>query len=347
MSRKSKKSKSSSGGSGSKSAAKPSRVSRWWSSLSEDRRAGIKRNLGWGVAVMLFAVAGVFGLKALERRVLNGRTVPAPGEVRVALTARPDWMPARVADSVREWLTPGDARYYDEKLTARVYALGEVNPWIRRMVRVRKRRGDDPRVGVVDVTAEFRRPVARVLYDGQAYFVDAEGVRVPSTQTPRWAVMARRRSGAPPEQVCFVDVDDVPYALDPHPIHYVTIDGVAESPPPVGHAWSGGDVRAGLQLVKMVVERPYANQITVVDVRNHDGRISTTEPHLRMYAQVGRGPRTDIRFGRFPADSGDYVVSPQRKMSYLDVYAAEHDGRLAGLNDYIDLRYDELHVSVN
>ncbi len=41
--------------------------------------------------------------------------------------------------------------------------------------------------------------------------------------------------------------------------------------------------------------------------------------------------------------SGDKVETPnleERKMSYLDAYAADHGGRLAGFHDYIDLRFD-------
>ena len=44
---------------------------------------------------------------------------------------------------------------------------------------------------------------------------------------------------------------------------------------------------------------------------------------------------------------GDYVVSPERKLSYIDQYVARNGGRLAGINTYLDLRYDQLHVSIN
>jgi hypothetical protein len=66
-----------------------------------------------------------------------------------------------------------------------------------------------------------------------------------------------------------------------------------------------------------------------------------------MYAEVKGGQPTDIRFGRFPLPGGDHVVSPERKLSYLDAYATDHKGLLAGINRYLDLRYDELHVSMN
>ena len=108
------------------------------------------------------------------------------------------------------------------------------------------------------------------------------------------------------------------------------------------------DLLAGLRLVQLVGTRPYYAQISLVDVRNHACRITKNEPELRMYAQVGQGKATDIRFGRFPAPGGgDYIISPQRKMSYLDDYVADHQGWLAGRHSYLDLRFDELHVSLN
>ena len=60
---------------------------------------------------------------------------------------------------------------------------------------------------------------------------------------------------------------------------------------------------------------------------------------------MGTGKTTDIRFGRLPHAEGDFVVSPARKVSYVDQYVARNGGRLAGLNAYLDLQYDELHVS--
>jgi hypothetical protein len=66
-----------------------------------------------------------------------------------------------------------------------------------------------------------------------------------------------------------------------------------------------------------------------------------------MTAQNSDGQSTDIKFGRFPIiEGGDPDIPTQRKISYLDAYYADH-GRLAGLNRYLDLRYDQLHVSVN
>ncbi len=110
---------------------------------------------------------------------------------------------------------------------------------------------------------------------------------------------------------------------------------------------AGEDIQDGLRLVMMVQSKDYAREIVTVDVRNHGYSASRADPQIRMTARVRDGRSTDIRFGRFPVlDSGDYVVSPRRKIEYLDSYYSEH-GRLAGLCSYLDLRYDELHASLN
>jgi hypothetical protein len=129
-------------------------------------------------------------------------------------------------------------------------------------------------------------------------------------------------------------------------IHYVLIEGVQSPAPPVGQKWPGADLAAGLKLAVLVAGRPWANQVSAIDVRNHANRISREEPQLRLFAQVHKGKTTDIRFGRFPHPGADFVVSPARKLSYLDEYVARHGGRLAGLHEYLDLRYDDLHVSL-
>ena len=167
---------------------------------------------------------------------------------------------------------------------------------------------------------------------------------------PNWVVSLQDRRGKIVRQVSYLCQAEVPAAWRraARRIHYVVIDGVRTPPPSPGGKWIADDLAAGVQLVQLVRRRRYYAQITVVDVRNHAQRITRNEPELRLFAQIGRGRPTDIRFGRFPAPGGgDYVVSPRRKMSYLDRYAAGHAGRLAGINSYLDLRFDELHVSIN
>ena len=208
-------------------------------------------------------------------------------------------------------------------------------------------------VGRVEpVQAEFRQPIASVSSSGQVRreYVDAEGVRLPASGVPMWAaVIPPTDDSELARQVYFVDREDIPPGLQARPIHYIRIDGVRELPPrQVGQCWKGDDLAAGLKLVKLIRTRPYANQITTVDVGNHARRALPSEPELRMYAQVGKGRPTDIRFGRFSVPGvRDFNIAAERKMSYLDQYVQENNGHLAGINSFIDLRYDDLTYSLN
>jgi hypothetical protein len=239
--------------------------------------------------------------------------------------------------------------YWDPRLAPEVYRRAEANAWVRRVNRVSKHRYGNAPGGYVEVSADLRRPLARVLRsDGFHVYVDAERFVLPDVQVPRWVATVAPEGGKPARQVCYLSNAEIPHDQGLAEIHYITVRGVEGDPPAPGQCWQGDDLTEGLKLVQLICTRDYANQITVVDVRNYGGRISRNEPHLRMYAQVGRGRRTDIRFDRFPIGGGaDYVVSPERKLQYLDNYVAANGGRLAGVHEYLDLRYDHLHVSIH
>ncbi len=297
-------------------------------------------------ALCIGLIAGlIFAARAMEKRVLKNAE-HRPNRFKVMLHNRGDWMPSSLARRIASDAVPRSADYYDRELTRKIHDRILSDPWVSEVKRVRKRRGRKKSVAVIDIYADYRRPVARVMVDGGYVFVDAEGYRLPSYEVPRWTIFYK--TGAGRRSACYVEKEDVPPSYNASKLHYIVIDGVVSTPPAPGEHWDAPDLAKGLKLVKLVLTRPYANQITVVDVRNHNGRINTNEPFLRMYAHVGRGRPTDIRFGRFPAEGlPDYVISPQRKMSYLDSYVADHSGKLAGLHSYLDLRYDQLHVSIN
>ncbi len=308
-----------------------------------------KKPLGFVALALAIGVIFVAALALLEHRVLTGTAQEAPSQVRVRLVSSPSWMPTALARRIAGSLLSPEANYYDKKLTAEIQRRAERNPWVRSVVRVEKYLSPQDRCGVVDVAVEFRMPVAKIATPIGYAYIDAEAVRLPAEQVPQWAGTAQPQADGPAVTTYYLRPDDAPPAAALCRVHYILIDGVASPPPPVGQRWEGQDLADGLRLVEILSTRSYAHQITAVDVRNYEGRItsSSAEPHLRIYAQAGRSRRTDIRFGRFPYSGGDHVVSPRRKISYLDQYVEDHDGRLAGVNSYIDLRYDELHFSIN
>jgi len=310
-----------------------------------------RRAAAWIVLAVVMSTAGVFGMKALESHVLLGLGGADVADYRIALAPRPSWMPVSLAAQITRSLRPEDVGFHDPAFTKAVYDRARLSPWIRGNVKVVRNRAGDSQTGIVEIEAQFRQPIASVSSPGQVRreYVDADGVRLPPHQVPMWAaVIPPARGDDVAGQAYYCDRADIPPGLQIAPIHYIRIDGVQKLPPPVGHRWEGDDLAAGLRLVKLVRTRPYANQITVVDVYNHAKRVLPDEPELRMYAQVGRGRRTDIRFGRFSLPGGgDFNVSAERKMSYLDQYVRENNGQLAGINTFIDLQYDALNYSLN
>jgi hypothetical protein len=314
------------------------------------RRRRLAALAAWGIPGVLLVALAVVGMPALRDRILRKQYRGPKGQARACLTRAPRWMPESLAREIVADLTPPKANLADPRLAQKVYERAAANPWVARVRRVHVRPNADGPGGIVEATLDFRRPVARIRTETRYVYVDADGHRLPVSQVPMWVVTFCDRGGKIVRQVSYLARGEVPAAWRPHAqrIHYVAIDGVATGSPPPGWQWTGDDLAAGLRLVQLVNTRPYHAQITLIDVRNHGGRITRNEPELRMYAQIGRGRPTDIRFGRFPAPGGgDYVISPQRKISYLDEYVAAHRGRLAGVNSYLDLRFDELHVSIN
>ncbi len=302
----------------------------------------------WCVAVACVIVAAGFGLNVLERRVLAGKAHAAPKVSVLAIVNTPEWMPKTLADHIEASVLPAEANYYDESLTDTIWRNAAASPWVKRVISVEKKVSpDDPLRAIVELTAEFRMPVARATSRHGWCYVDAEGYRLPEAGVPQWAKLRRDASGNSVGAEYYLGGNDVAHLADVSRIHYIIVDGVEGYPPAVGEKWNQADLASGLKLVSLISTKPhYAYQITTVDVRNFSGRIAHSEPHLRMYAQVGQSRPTDIRFGRFPRPGGDYVVSPQRKLSYLDKYVADF-GSLAGHNSYIELRYDEPTFSLN
>lgn len=335
---------------------------RWWKRSKGKSASAVPRELSargrqflrlaaWVIVPVALGVGAWAGLRQLESHVMR-RGAETVTTVRVAFTSRPEWMPISLARQIAVELVPPKAEFTADDLTANVYKLAEASPWVATVNKVSKRLTDQPHVALVEIDCRFRMPVARVHTDapagGQYAYVDAEAVRLPTDGVPQWMVQTTPSANLPTGRLYFRDGDQLPPGGSVMAVHYITISGVQAAPPPVGRPWQGRDIQDALRLVSMVLSRAYANQITTVDIRNYDGRISRFEPHLRMYAQVGQGPVTDIRFGRFPAPGGgDYEVSPEIKMSHLDDYFLDHGNQLAGLNSYIDLQYDHLIYSTN
>ncbi len=266
-------------------------------------------------AVLLGVACAAGGGLWYMRRTLMASPPYADTLARVRLGELPDWLPADIAAGVLDDLqrAAGRRSVFADDLARDVHDAGAANLWVRRVGRVTKRRD-----GEVLVQAEFRKPFAIARSSDpevrRPVVVDEEGVVLP---------LALER-------------------LEPYSL--IIVAGVQGQPPAPGEKWAGADLADGLRLGKLIQNKPWRREITLINVRNHAARISRIDPDITMVAQVGRGRPTAIHFGRFPDPRvPDYCVSPAQKMMYLDTYYA-NDGRLAGLGESIELRYDEPYV---
>jgi hypothetical protein len=323
----------------------PGAVRRAWNALNDPGRFRVLRVAAVLVATAAVAVGVFLGMRMLDRRVQALPDNAEPVAYRIKLADRAAWMPTALVRKIALSAVPEGMGFNDPALAERIHKGVAANPWVLRVVRVAKQRTDDPQMGMVEVYAEYRKPYARAGRDGKYFFVDAQGVRLPDEDVPRFQGLLKGPNDPRGRRVQYISEKDVPLGVRAEPIFYITIEGVAEPPPPPGRPWVGQDLYEGLRLAKVIAARHWSTQITAVDVRNYGGRFSRSQTHLAMIAQVG-GERTQIRFGRF-ALPVDHEIPTEVKLANLDHYASEHNGRVAGFNSYVDLRYEQAHVSTH
>ncbi len=319
-----------------------SAAGRWWNALGDDGRKAIARKCRNALVWLVVIASCAWGMSALERRVVVRSNIP-PVSVRVRLCDRPEWMPDELAREIAASILPGQADLNDWNLTEKAYRAAAANPWIRKVNRVTKRVADETGAGVLEIHAEYRKPVAQVLIDNDRSFVyvSGDGCRLPD-EVPRWVAWVPARGGRPGRKAYFLCESDVPPEFKAVEVHYMAVKGVSGSVPKVGRRWESRDIIDALRLVRLFWDRPYARQIAEVDVRNFNWRASRHNPQLRLIARKNDTPETVILFGRFPNSEGDWIVTPQRKIANLDIYVRNHRGTLAGLARKIDIRRDRL-----
>ncbi|MFW6133146.1 MAG: cell division protein FtsQ/DivIB [Planctomycetota bacterium] len=298
--------------------AEPGAVRRWWAALSDEEKRAVGRRALICV-VTVAAVVGVgYGLRQLRRYVMAQPSY-AENVAGVVLADRPEWMDDVVAAEIRTRLTLAAGRTpstFDPDLAERVYAEARRCPWIRRVDEVRIRRApvdaDDGAMsgGRIVVAAEYRKPVAQAVGPGGERYIDVEGIVLPTDsarlQAGRWRM--------------------------------IRITGLRAPAPESGVVWPGDDLTAGLDVLRLLADRPYFDQITAIDVSNFRHRYNRAEPSIRLVAVDGQAV-TEIRFGDLPDSNLPPVGAPSldRRLGYLDSWYRRNGRRLAGPT-YLDLR---------
>ena len=132
--------------------------------------------------------------------------------------------------------------------------------WIKKVNFVR-RSGE----GRIDVSAEYRVPVALVQQKDLFFLVDAEAVRLPG-------IYGREE-------------------------HWKLVSGVGGDAPRAGEAWPEDDLKVALRLLALVDRETFENQITGVAVDNVRGRRDPRASHVELVTARAAGR---IRWGSSP-----------------------------------------------
>lgn len=273
----------------------------------------------WGVVAALGATMLWAGYGRLKRIVEARYATPAEPPV-VVIKDRPVWMNDYLADRIARVARPiSRASAFDHKLLVEVHdqllSDPDVAPWIEKVNRIRRVYGGAPG-DTVELDVQFRAPVALVRWNDGFWMVDSKGVKLPERFEPEQ--VARVVLGQDGKLVLRV------------------IDGVRNKPRDPGMLWEGADLQAGLELMRVLHDKPYAQEIVKVDVANFAGRRDPAAAHLTLVTRYN----TQIRWGR-PVSSQDYIVevSAVRKLEFLERIHAEF-GQVDARQPWVDLRFD-------
>lgn len=261
--------------------------------------ARVYRMVQWSLALLIVAglAAGwIWGQERLRRSV----TAAAPGgATRVELVDLPTWMPATVADELRQavsrCITPDPFDRTSLRTAAQMLAT---SPWIKQVHRVSRRPG-----GVVEVTASYRQGAALVRTQSGCHLIDRDAVRLPFS----YSAAEGPATGLP------------------------IILGAREPMPEAGRAWSGEDLQAGLRLAACIAGQSWSGQVAGIDVTNHAGRISDRRAHLKIVTALDDDTdpfnNPGIDWGRTPGDERFYEPAAAWKLRRISLEFGKH-GRL-------------------
>jgi hypothetical protein len=271
----------------------------------------------WTALIALLLGGTAWGIRALMRHVDSNLAVShfAP---RVVLKERPPWMSEQLERQILSAIRP-DAPHsaFDRGLLQRQAEILARNPWVRRVHSVRRLYVREPG-DTIEVDVELRTPLALVAWEDYFWLVDSEGVKLPEQYSRQQAQRVLR--------------DDQGRIL------LRAVYGVSNAPVEAGKKWTGEDLAAGLELLRLVAAQPFAGDVAGVDVSNFGGRNDPREAQLVLRTRRD----TEVRWGR-PVSAKDFFVeiAVTRKLQVLgDVW--RQYGRLDGGCRWIDIRFDKV-----
>ncbi len=324
----------------------PRGFDRWWNGLSHDSRV-IIGGLVLG-AILLAAIigGGIWAFKAMERHVLDQRAAMRIRHLRITFADEPFWLANSTLDRIRRRSVAISAKFEDAQFLGAINDALVADPWVRRVERITKAvNPQDPALGEIMAACEFRQPVAKIQREGVGmgqgpatlYLAD-DGVVLPAEEVAKYVDIASIQGDYRRVRV-YAAREHVPAGTVVDLLHFPIIDGGQSGPATAGARWASQDIVDALTLAKALQGKPYANQIQ--RIRIADGR---PRCDLTLEVTTDDGRQIEVYFGRLATGETDYVVPMATRIAWLDEFVAPMNGRIGGVNRYINLRRDQLYV---
>lgn len=289
--------------------------------ISKARR-GRRIRLGLQVAgAAAFVGLLVYGI-SFSRRYADSHGLTPTTPPKVVFTDPPSWMNDQLRTRLETVATPVVSRSsLDGSVVKDVATVLAAEPWVKTVKQVRRVYGEQAG-DTLQIDCEFRAPVALVQDDAWFWMVDAEGVKLPERFMKGELAKVANGQGLLGMQLR-------------------VITGVHQSAPQAGEHWIGEDLAAGLELAKLFHDKPYMNDVAMIDVSAIDPPGTATGRRRNEVTLITKF-NTQIRWGEplmRTAFSVDVPVA--QKMLTLERLYKEY-GRLDAGRPWIEIRYDSV-----
>ena len=253
----------------------------------------------WLIGVVTVGSLWAFGGPRLEA---YAETALARESIVVKFADPPLWFPEDLADELSFLAAQQmiNSPFDREGLQSAEEAL-DLTGWFEAIHRVERTAPDR-----VIVTAQFRTPFGLIRDSWGAHLVDRDGHLLPR----------RYPTNAEPTLL--------PILVHP----------IANRPASAGDIWPGPDIQAGLSLSEILMDRPWFDQIAVIDL----GEFAQTES---IWLTTQNNAR--ILWGRAPGQEVGAEVPHTQKLQYLDYFYEQYGTINRGLAS-IDITHDKVYA---
>lgn len=252
------------------------------------------------LAGALIVLGLIAGLDFLRNHTIDKNVPPIKW---IVLANQPDWMDEDTAAGIRQLISDLAAQDpSDRNLPARATAkLAQKSLWVKRVLPAGV---VNDYQGTLSIRCEFRKPLATVSSGDFLVRVDQDAMVLPGKLLP---------SGLPVGK-------------------YKSILGVNSQPPEPGQIWDAPDLLAAVELLKLIGDQPFDQEIIAVNVSNFNGRQNASKSHIVMLTDQ----HTVLNWGRAIGTEGHIEVDHHQKLQHLQGLFIQQ-GSLNKLR-YVDLR---------